>query len=303
MTWLERYFFNPSFFQKCLAFALLPLSFLYTLVAILNTKLRSKIDFKVPIVSVGNLSFGGNGKTPLCKAISREFEGVFVVLRGYKRQSKGLILVKHQNQILCEVDKSGDEAMEYAFCKSVEGVIVSEDRIKGIKEALKLGAKLILLDDAFSKFHIKKFDILLEGKPLPYFNFTLPSGAYRLPLYFKKKADFIAKEGEDFYRHSFVKENVKAILVTAIAKPYRLNEHFDKVRACYFFNDHYSFKKEELENLLKKHHCHTLMLTFKDYVKIKNFGFKCEIIELNVELSEKFKKLLKAYVRSFDALS
>ena len=45
------------------------------------------------------------------------------------------------------------------------------------------------------------------------------------------------------------------------------------------------------------------MLTFKDYVKIKNFGFKCEIIELNVELSEKFKKLLKAYVRSFDALS
>ncbi|MBS4275029.1 tetraacyldisaccharide 4'-kinase [Campylobacter vulpis] len=302
MSWLERYFFNPSFFQKCLAFALLPLSFLYALIAILNTKFRSQVDFKKPIISVGNLSFGGNGKTPLCKAISREFEGVFIVLRGYKRKSKGLILVKHQNNILCEVAQSGDEAMEYAFCESIEGVIVSEDRIKGIKKALRLGAKVILLDDAFSKFHIKKFDILVEGKPLPYFDFTLPSGAYRLPPYFKKKANFIAKEGEEFYRYSFVKENVKAILVTAIAKPYRLNEHFDKARACYFFSDHHHFTKEELENLLKKHHCHTLMLTFKDYVKIKDFGFKCEIIELNVELSENFKEQLKAYVRSFDAI-
>lgn len=303
MSWLERYFFNPSFSQKCLAFALLPLSFFYALIAILNTKIRSKIDFKKPIISVGNLSFGGNGKTPLCKAIAKEFEGVFIVLRGYKRKSKGLILVKHQNSILCEVTQSGDEAMEYAFCESIEGVIVSEDRTKGIKEALRLGAKVILLDDAFSKFHIKKFDILIEGKPLPYFNFTLPSGAYRLPLYFKKRADFIAREGEEFYRHSFVRENVKAILVTAIAKPYRLNEHFDKARACYFFNDHHYFTKEELEKLLKKHHCHTLMLTFKDYVKIKDFGFKCEIIELNVELSENFKKQLIAYVRSFDAIS
>ena len=45
------------------------------------------------------------------------------------------------------------------------------------------------------------------------------------------------------------------------------------------------------------------MLTLKDYVKVKDFGFKCEIIELNVELSQNFKEHLKAYVRSFNAIN
>ncbi|EAK5593533.1 tetraacyldisaccharide 4'-kinase, partial [Campylobacter jejuni] len=253
--WLDNYFFKPNFWQKCLAFILLPLSVLYAFFAILNTFFRKKIVFKKPVISVGNLSFGGNGKTPLCKAIAREFDGVFIVLRGYKRKSKGLFVVKNQNEILCTLAQSGDEAMEYAFEENIKGVIVSEDRVKGIEKAFELGAKIVVLDDAFSKFHIKKFDILLESKIKPYFNFTLPSGAYRLPKFYEKRADFIALEGRDFVRYSFVKENLKAVLVTAIAKPFRLYEHFIKARACYFFKDHYEFKKEELENLLKKHNC------------------------------------------------
>lgn len=301
--WLDNYFFKPSFLQKCLAISLLPLSFVYTICAVLNSFFRKKIDFKKPIISVGNLSFGGNGKTPMCKAIAREFDGVFVVLRGYKRKSKGLIVVKNQNEILCEVSQSGDEAMEYAFCEELSGVIVSEDRVKGIAKAFELGAKIVLLDDAFSKFHIKKFDILLESKIKPFFNFTLPSGAYRLPKFYEKKADFIALEGKDFVRYSYVSENPKAVLISAIAKPFRLYEHFIKARACYFFKDHYEFKKEELENLLKKHNCDTLMLTFKDFVKVKDFGFKCQIIELNIELKENFKQILHEYIRSFDVAS
>ncbi|KAA6224968.1 MULTISPECIES: tetraacyldisaccharide 4'-kinase [unclassified Campylobacter] len=304
MTWLDSYFFNPNFFQKFIAFLCLPLSAIYAIIAILNTKFRKKISFFVPIISVGNLSFGGNGKTPLCKAIAREFKErkIFVILRGYKRKSKGLVVVKFE-KILCNVEKSGDEAMEYAFEESILGVIVSEDRIKGIQKAIEMGANLILLDDAFSKFHIKKFDILLESEVKPYFNFVLPSGAYRLPLSFAKRADFIAKEGQDFYRYSSTKENTKAILVTAIAKPFRLNEHFSKARACYFFDDHYSFKKDELEILLKKHNCDTLMLTFKDFVKVKDFGFKCQIIELSIILSENFKEKLQNYIRSFNVAS
>ncbi len=121
--------------------------------------------------------------------------------------------------------------------------------------------------------------------------------------FMKKKADFIACEGRDFIRYSYVKENPKAVLVTAIAKPFRLYEHFIKARACYFFKDHYEFKKEELQALLDKHHCDTLMLTFKDYVKVKDFGFKCQIIELNIELKENFKEKLYQYIRSFNVAS
>ncbi|MCX2683586.1 tetraacyldisaccharide 4'-kinase [Campylobacter sp. MIT 21-1685] len=299
-TWLDLYFFQPNFFQKIVIFLLLPVSFLYVIIAIINTKFRKKVDFQRPIISVGNLSFGGNGKTPFCKAIAKEFEGVFVVLRGYKRKSKGLILVKNGDSILCDVEQSGDEAMEYAYEKSVYGVIVSEDRVKGIAKAFELGAKLVVLDDGFSKFHIKKFDILLQNSIKPFFYFPLPSGAYRLPKWYEKKANYIALEGKDFYRYSFVKENTKAVLVTAIAKPFRLFEHFIKARACYFFTDHYQFNKEELQALLKKHHCDTLMLTFKDYVKIKDFGLKCQIIELNIELSERLKEKLQHYIRSFN---
>ncbi|AJC94178.1 tetraacyldisaccharide 4'-kinase [Campylobacter volucris] len=300
MTWLDKYFFKPSFYQKLLAFLLLPFSFLYTLIAILNTKFKKEVQFSIPIISVGNLTIGGNGKTPICKAIAAEFEKNFIILRGYKRKSKGLIVVKHNHQILCDISKSGDEAMEYALNKECFGVIVSEDRILGIKKAIELGAKIVILDDAFSKFHIKKFDILLFGKEKPYFNFTLPSGAYRLPKIYEKKADFITYEGKDFTRYSYVKENQKAILITSIAKPFRLYEHFIKARACYFFADHYAFSKEELETLLKKHHCDTLMLTFKDYVKVKDFGFKTELIKLEIVLNENFKERLKAYVKEFN---
>ncbi len=132
MTWLDRYFFKPSFFQKCLAFLLLPLSLIYVLFAILNTFFKKKVDFKKPVISVGNLSLGGNGKTPFCKALAREFEGSFIVLRGYKRKSKGLLVVKKHTKILCNVKQSGDEAMEYAYEEHIKGVIVSENRELGI---------------------------------------------------------------------------------------------------------------------------------------------------------------------------
>lgn len=302
MSWLDRYFFQPNFLQKALAFALLPFSLIYALIAISNTKLRKKVSFNIPIISVGNLSFGGNGKTPVCKAIAKLFFGkkaVFIVLRGYKRKSKGVQIVKNKNEILCNIAQSGDEAMEYALDECISGVIVSENRVKGIECALNLGATLILLDDAFSKNFIEKFDIILESKLQPYFNFTLPSGAYRLPRYFAKKADFIALEGKDFTRHSYTKENQKAVLITAIAKPFRLYEHFIKARACYFYKDHYEFQKNELQALLKKHHCDTLMLTIKDFVKVKDMGFKCQIIELNITLSNDFKEAILAYVERF----
>lgn len=298
MTWIDRYFFKPNFLQKILAISLLPFSFIYALIAILNTKFRKKIDFNFPIISIGNLTLGGNGKTPVCKAIASEFEHSFVVLRGYKRKSKGLVVVKNK-EILCDIDKSGDEAMEYALDEKIHGVIVSENRILGIKKAIELGAKLIILDDAFSKFHIKKLNILLKSKDEPFFDFTLPSGAYRLPKNYEKYADFIALENKDFFRFSYAKENTNAILISSIAKPFRLYEHFIKARACYFFSDHYNYKKEEIQKLLKKHNCDTLMLTFKDYVKVKNFGFKTELIQLKIILEEDFKNTIKNYINSF----
>lgn len=176
-------------------------------------------------------------------------------------------------------------------------MIVSEDRIKGIKKARELGAKIVLLDDAFSKFHINKFDILMFSKTKPYFPFCLPAGCLRLPLCYVKKADFIATEGKDFLRYSYTKENPKAILISSIAKPFRLYEHFIKARACYFFKDHEVPSREHLEKLLKAHSCDTLMLTMKDLVKVQDYGFKTQLISLDLVLMEPLKTAINNYIK------
>lgn len=300
MTWIDRYFYKPSFFQKILIFCLLPLSWLYTLIAVLNTGFRKKLSFDIPLISVGNLELGGSGKTPMCKLIASFYPQTFVVLRGYKRKSKGLLVIKHEKKLLKSLEEAGDEAYEYALCAEVAGVIVSEKREDAIKKAIELGAKIVLLDDGFSKFHIKKFDILLFSKPSPKYSFCLPSGRYRLPLCFKNRANYVAFEELDFKRHSYTKENPKALLISTIAKPFRLYEHFIKARACYFFKDHESPSKEELERLLQKHSCDTLMLTMKDFVKIKDFGFKTQLISLEIIMFSPLKKAIDEYIRTFD---
>ena len=64
-SWANDYFFRPNFFQILLAFLLLPLSFIYFLIVIFKKFTARKIDFGIKIISVGNLTLGGSGKTPL----------------------------------------------------------------------------------------------------------------------------------------------------------------------------------------------------------------------------------------------
>ena len=153
----QEYFYAPNLWQKCLAVALLPLSLLYCAGVILRSKFSKTLDFGIPIISIGNLTLGGSGKTPLGISILNEFEGGCVVLRGYGRASKGLVKVAISGEILVGVTVSGDEAMEYAKSVKNANVIVSENRDTAINEAKKMGAKYVLLDDGFGKFHIKKF--------------------------------------------------------------------------------------------------------------------------------------------------
>lgn len=51
--------------------------------------------------------------------------------------------------------------------------------------------------------------------------------------------------------------------------------------------------------MLKKHHCDTLMLTFKDFVKVRQMGLKTQLIELDIELKDEFKKAILAFVEKF----
>lgn len=295
---IHRYFYFPNLLDKFFAFLLLPLSLFYAVLVSAKKLLSKPKDLGINIISVGNLIVGGSGKTPLTKALYKHFNKTyktFIILRGYKRESKGMIKVAIDGKILVNAKISGDEAMEYALIGA--NVIVSEDRIIAINEAKNLGANLIILDDGFSKFSIKKFDIVLKPQTKPFFNFTLPSGAYRYPLFFYKFADFIPNF-DDIQKHSYIKNpSQKMVLVTSIANPYRLKEHFDKCIAKEFFPDHYKFSKDELVSILQKYQATSLLVTMKDFVKIKEFELNLSIIELDINLSKNFIDKISNYIK------
>lgn len=318
-----------------------PLSMLYTFIVCLKRLFAKPQSFKIPIISVGNLTLGGSGKTPLVRALFKEFNGdlkTCIILRGYGRKSRGLLEVALGGRVLCDVRQSGDEAMEYALFLRGANVIVSENRAAGILRAQTLGFELVILDDGFSKFNIYKFDILLRPQSAPKLPFCLPFAAYRYPPFFYKFADFIPSpndilqelkiisatdlqgklNGTDEISNSVADEisnlnpaaadkilnskevsfeRSRTILISAIAKPWRLERFLPLVKAHAFFPDHYDFKREQIENLMQNHGADRILCTLKDYVKLKDFGFEISVISLSLRLSERFCEKIQNYVK------
>ena len=262
---------------------LLPLSWVYCCVMWIRFRLAKPQDFGVKIVSVGNLVVGGSGKTPLVTALAQNKKNVAIILRGYGRQSRGLVVVKDAHNIVVDVTQSGDEAMIYAKKLPNAIVIVSEDRTQGITKAKDMGAQTIYLDDAYSKHTIKKQDILIDVTTTN--NFCLPSGPYRERLWRGKEA-VIVKEGEDFTRRvEYKRLTNKMSLVTAIARPQRVEQFLpDGVVNKHYFEDHHNFTKEELEHILEQDKSESLLVTLKDFVKIESFGLPVSLMDLELEL-------------------
>jgi tetraacyldisaccharide 4'-kinase len=249
----------------------------------------------IKVIGVGNLVVGGSGKTPLVTAIAKEFENGAIVLRGYGRNSKGLVVVQHQNKLLCDVKKCGDEALVYAAKLPNATIIVSEDRKEGITKAKELGAKYVLLDDAYSKHDIKKLDLVIHVKSKN--TFCLPSGAFSENLWHGKKV-VLLQEGKDFFREVHVKNKTpKMSLVTAIAKPQRLEQFLpQEVCAKHYFADHHSFTKEELDALYEQDKPTSFLVTLKDYVKVKKFKYNYSILDLDIILDKKLLDTIKNYL-------
>jgi tetraacyldisaccharide 4'-kinase len=294
--WVEEYFYNPDIFQKILSFLLLPLSWLYCFIMYLRYKLKKAEDFAIPIISVGNLSVGGSGKTPLVTALALKYENTAIVLRGYGRKSKGLFVVKNKEKIVVDVETSGDEAMIYAHKLKNAIVIVSEDRKEGIAKAKEMGAKVVFLDDAYSKHDIEKFDILIDVQTQN--NSCLPSGAFRERLWAGKDV-LVLKDGVDFKRRVQLKDKcAKMSLLTAIARPQRLDEYLPAVVSKNYFEDHHFFTQDELENILAKDGSDSLLVTYKDFVKVESFGIALSLLDLEVTVDEKVFKIIGNYIAS-----
>ena len=287
--------YTPNLFQKLLSYLLFPLSKLYFSLITWKYQRAKEHDLGVKVIGVGNLVVGGSGKTPLVIALASNFSKVAVVLRGYGRQSRGLHVVSDAKNILCDVSVSGDEAMIYAKRLNHTVVIVSENRVTGIEKAKSMGAEVVFLDDAYAKHTIKKLDLVIEVATKN--NFYLPSGPYRETLHEGKNITLL-QEGRDFTRKvSFLNKKSKMALLTAIARPQRLDAFLcEGVVSKHYFEDHHTFTKEEALKILKESGADSLLVTYKDYVKLSQFDLELSLMDLEIKVDQKIMQIVKDYV-------
>lgn len=180
---------------------LLPLSWLYGIgVGVRNAMfdlgiLKSK-SYKVPVISVGNITVGGSGKTPHVEyliRLLRKNSKVAVLSRGYKRKSKGYVLAQ-ESTTMTEI---GDEP--YQMHKKFKDIYVAVDknRCHGIEQLISndstKNTDVILLDDAYQHRYVKPgLNILLvDYHRLIIYDKLLPAGRLREPMSGKTRADIV----------------------------------------------------------------------------------------------------------------
>ncbi len=296
----ETIWFKTKWYHWFVIILLSPVGLVWGALMALRRRFAVPHDFGLPVVSIGNLIVGGTGKTPFIIELASHFNGVFVISRGYGRQSKGLVEVSHNGKLQTNVKQSGDEAMLIAKSLPNASVVVSEDRKAGIAYAKNKGAKMIFLDDGFNQVGIKKFDIILEPSHIANY-LPFPAGPFRELWFYAKKANLVAKEDVDFHRY-VTYENLKPnmILVTAIANPARLDKYLPKgVIDKYYFDDHAYFNEEKLGSLLNKNNADSLLVTEKDAVKMDNFKLPISKIKLKLELQKSVIAKVDSYIKGY----
>lgn len=196
--------------------SLLPLSWMYGAGVKFRNWLFEKGFFRVhrvtiPVVSVGNLSVGGTGKTPfveyLAGILRDSGKRVAVLSRGYRRASKGYLVVSNGSQRCAESIAAGDEPAQMA--RNLEGVIVAvdEDRVRGAERLIKeFHPDVLLLDDGFQHRWLGRS---LDSVVIPVTELLtrprlLPAGAWREPLSSLARADLIVisecADREEYHR-------------------------------------------------------------------------------------------------------
>jgi tetraacyldisaccharide 4'-kinase len=174
-------------------YLLLPFSWLYGLAIIgrnlaFDIGILRSVDVGVPVISVGNMTMGGTGKTPLVEQIVNMCLGrnrrVAVVSRGYRRKSQGVVVVSDGHRLLADASQGGDEPVQIARKYPMAVVVVGERRVDAARKAVELKADVIVLDDGFQHRYLHRdLDIVvLDSRKDLFRTSMIPAGERREPL-------------------------------------------------------------------------------------------------------------------------
>jgi len=250
---------KKTFRDKCFRAFLFSLSRLYRGVVQLRLTLYSERMLRQRmlgclVVSVGNLTVGGTGKTPVvevfAKTLAANGRTVAILSRGYRSKKRPLLeriknfflkktddipprLVSDGENLLLDSELAGDEP--YMLASNLPGVmvVVDKDRVKAGKYAIReLGADTLILDDGFQYLRFKpRINICLIDSTNPFHNHhVLPRGLLREPIKNLRRADYIfltKSNGSPKLRHlkQFIRRhNASAEIIECTHRPkYLLN--------------------------------------------------------------------------------
>jgi len=189
---------------------LLAISFLYLRIVSLRLKLYAchiwrRHQLGCPVLSIGNLTVGGTGKTPVVEKLARDLHAqgrrVAILSRGYKsvrpRGSSGksqVRVVTEGGVLLLDSKTAGDEP--FMLAKNLRGVavLIDKDRVECGRHAISsLGSDLLILDDGLQYIRLqRRFDLVLIDREAPFGNeHLLPRGTLREPPSHLRRATHI----------------------------------------------------------------------------------------------------------------
>ncbi len=211
------------------------------------------------VVSIGNLTCGGTGKTPIveifARTLSQKGRKVAVLSRGYRsRDKRGFFeklrkrlfskkmevpprVVSDGKNLLHDSITAGDEPYMLASNLKNVAVLVDKDRVKsGLYAIDEFGTDVLILDDGFQYLRLKAhINIVLVDSTSPFDNHhVLPRGLMREPIEHLLRADYVfltKSDGSPRLRHlkEFIrKHNHRAEIIECCHKPKYLEDVFDR---------------------------------------------------------------------------
>lgn len=217
------------------------------------------------VISVGNVTVGGTGKTPVVEVFARELAGrgrkVAILSRGYRREKPPLwhrildtvtlrtpsrppLVVSDGSKLLLDSAVSGDEPYMLASNLSNVAVLVDKNRVKSGRYAIqRLGCDTLILDDGFQYLELKhRVEIVLVDRSNPFGNGNvLPRGILREPAGNISRADFIFITKSDGFGADALKAELR-----------RLNPRAEMIEcrhAARYLQDAFSKERKALDYL------------------------------------------------------
>lgn len=221
---------------KLLWFLLLPVAFFYSVIVRLRNAsfslgLTKSRRLPKPVISVGNLTVGGTGKTPTClwlaETLQRRGLSVGILSRGYRRrETEPFVMEPHNGDIAAlvngaDLSKLGDEPLMMAELYG-QTVAVAKNRSAAAAELLRRrDVDVLVLDDGFQHRRVQRdVDLLLLGADVS--GCMLPAGPFREPRRNHRRADFLLVTGANGEWNSVTAHHPAERTFTAALRPVSL---------------------------------------------------------------------------------